>query len=44
MNYWLQALKQWNAGKKFTIPRKGTQEYQEVKAIEHQLCVSSCSN
>jgi hypothetical protein len=43
MNYWLQALKQWNAGKKYTIPRKGTAGYQQVKAIEKQLCVSSCT-
>ena len=44
MNYWLQALKRWNTGKKYTIPRRGTSEYQQVKAIEQQLrnCVTGC--
>ncbi len=42
MNYWLQALKRWNTGKKYSIPRKGSAGYQEVKAIEQQLCQSGC--
>ena len=37
MNYWLEAVKRWNTGKKYTIPRRGTPEYQQVKAIEQQL-------
>ena len=44
MKYWLEAVKRWNTGKKYTIPRRGTPEYQQVKAIEQQLrnCVSGC--
>jgi len=44
MNYWLEAVKRWNTGKKYTIPRRGTPEYQQVKAIEQQLrnCVTGC--
>jgi hypothetical protein len=44
MNYWLEAVKRWNTGKKYKIPRRGTPEYQQVKAIEQQLrsCVSGC--
>ena len=41
MNYWLEAVKRWNTGKKYTIPRRGTPEYQQVKAIEQQLRTGS---
>lgn len=31
---WFEALKKWNSGKKtFTIPKKGSKEYQEVKKL-----------
>ncbi len=30
---WLEALKVFNKGKKWTIPKKGTPEYNEVKNI-----------
>lgn len=32
---WIQALKMWNQkkGGKYMIPKKGTREYNEVKAI-----------
>jgi len=30
---WLEALKVWNTGRMWCIPRKGTKEYDEVKAI-----------
>jgi hypothetical protein len=30
---WLVALKKYNEGKKYTIPRKGTPEYLEVRAL-----------
>ena len=32
---WIQALKHWNSkkGGKYVIPRKGTAEYNEVKAL-----------
>jgi hypothetical protein len=32
---WIEALKSWNKkkGGKYTIPKKGTKEYNEVKAL-----------
>lgn len=32
---WIQALKKWNASKggKYEIPKKGSKEYNEVKAL-----------
>lgn len=31
---WIQALKIWNKGKKkWTIPKKGTKEHAQIKAI-----------
>jgi flagellar biosynthesis GTPase FlhF len=30
---WIEALKQYNAGKSWCVPRKGTPEYDEVKKI-----------
>jgi hypothetical protein len=35
---WLEALKQWNAqhGGKWVIPKKGSPEHAEVKAIQEQ--------
>jgi len=34
MTTWIEALKKWNAGKPaWCIPRKGSKEYDEVKAI-----------
>ena len=38
MNAWLSALKKWNAGRpKYTIPKKGTKDYNEVRAIMSKL-------
>jgi len=35
---WMQALKQWNASRgTYGIPKKGSKEYEEVKAIEAKL-------
>ena len=35
---WTMALKQWNAGRdKYTIPKKGSTDYAEVKAIQEKL-------
>ena len=35
MPTWIEALKQWNAkkGGKYVIPKKGTKEHDEVKAM-----------
>lgn len=34
VNEWLKALKKWNQGKpKFSIPKKGSKEYLEVKRL-----------
>jgi hypothetical protein len=30
---WIDALKKYNDGKKYTIPKKGTPEYLEVRAL-----------
>jgi hypothetical protein len=30
---WVVALKKWNEGKKYTIPKKGSLEYEEVRAL-----------
>jgi len=30
---WIDALKKYNEGKKYTIPRKGSAEYLEVRAL-----------
>ena len=30
---WMQALKIFNKGKKWTIPKKGTADYKKIKAI-----------
>ena len=40
MNYWLLALKEWNnrrEGHKYLVPRRGTAEYQQVKALQEQI-------
>lgn len=38
MNTWLIALKQWNRTQaKYTVPKKGTKGYGEVKAIQKRL-------
>ena len=34
MNLWRQALQEYNSGKKYSIPKKGTPEYDEVKKWE----------
>lgn len=37
---WIQALQEWNRAKKtevYTIPKKGTKAYDEVKLILHRL-------
>ena len=34
---WIEALKQWNSGRpKWSIPKKGTQEYADVMAMVTQ--------
>ena len=37
MNLWRQALQEYNSGKKYSIPKKGTPEYDEVKKIQDKL-------
>ena len=32
MNLWRQALQEYNSGKKYSIPKKGTPEYDELRA------------
>ena len=36
---WLNALKVWNAkkGGKYVIPKKGTEEYNQVKKIQEKM-------
>lgn len=36
-NHWLEALKLWNDDKIYTIPKKGTKEYLEVKKLMEAL-------
>ena len=37
---WLQALKEWNLNKeKYTIPKKDTNEYEEIKNLMAKLSV-----
>ena len=40
-NTWIEALKKWNAtknkGKMYCIPKKGTTEYEQVRAIMNKL-------
>jgi len=33
MNSWLVALKKYNEGKKYTVPKKGSKEYDAVRAL-----------
>lgn len=33
MKSWIEALKEFNKGKKYTIPKKGTAEYAAVKKL-----------
>ena len=37
MTTWQDALKQYNTGKKYSIPKKGTPEYDAVKKIQAKL-------
>tara|TARA_Y100000361_G_scaffold105479_1_gene95181 strand:+ start:661 stop:1122 length:462 start_codon:yes stop_codon:yes gene_type:complete len=37
MTTWQDALKQYNTGKKYSIPKKGTPEYDAVKKIQNKL-------
>ncbi len=38
VNTWMRALKIWNKGKpKYTVPKKGTHAYKEVKKIQAGL-------
>ena len=31
---WIEALKEWNKGRdKYSIPKKGSKDYKEVKAL-----------
>lgn len=38
-NFWIQALKEWNTGKKemYCIPKKGSNAYNEVRAIMNKM-------
>ena len=37
-NVWIQALKKYNEGKKkYTVPKKGTAEYNKVKKIMEKM-------
>ena len=44
MNLWRQALQEYNSGKKYSIPKKGTPEYDEVKKIQDKLSKGSVSH
>jgi hypothetical protein len=39
MNTWLMALKHWNSmkGGPYKVPKKGTKEYNEVKAVQSSM-------
>jgi len=39
MSFWIESLKYWNSRRegKYMIPKKGTAEYNEVKAIMDQM-------
>ena len=36
-NSWILALKEWNTGKKYSVPKKGTAGYDEVKKIQNSM-------